>query len=354
MKNTYTAAVQPVLKMIHPVIVLHLNAVKSIILKRKPIFFFLLLSILALESPGQISSADLRTLSRKEDSMATYARNMIVDSFTAGRMRSDSLLVRTMIRSLQIKNSFYYPFDSVLGISRLYAPDSSFRIFSWTLSYDQYYSRQRGAIQMNTPDGSLKLFPLYDVSEISMNIMDSVRTKMNWIGAVYYDMVETEYQGKKFYTLFGIDNNTEMSDKKWIEVLHFNKAGEPLFGGPFFDFRQDTIPRAPQNRIQLEYKEGVRILLRYDPELQMIIYDHLVPEDGEPEKKWTYVPDGDYEGFKWENGRWGHIEKVFDFKLQDGEAPVEKPILDNKGNVNETILQQQSDTNKQKKKSGGG
>lgn len=295
----------------------------------------IILSILCLQlsTYGQkIAPADLKKLRAKEDSLAGYARNLIMDTLTAGRMRSDSFFVKTLLRSLQIRNSFYYPFDSVLGISKIYAPDSSFRLISWVLSFDDYYSRQRGAIQMRTADGSLKLFPLRDVSEISMDIMDSTRTKANWIGAVYYDMVKTEYQGKKFYTLFGIDNNTVMSNKKWIEVLHFSDTGEPLFGGSFFSYANDSLPKPIQKRVQLEYKEDARILLTYDPELQMIVFDHLIPEDGEPEKKWTYIPDGDYEGFQWKNGKWEHVEKIFHFKLEDGEAPVEKPLFKSGGN----------------------
>jgi len=47
-----------------------------------------------------------------------------------------------------------------------------------------------------------------------------------------------------------------------------------------------------------------------------------------------------------------HIDKVFHFKLQDGEAPVEDPILDIKGNKDEKKLQQKSDKNKPGKGSG--
>ncbi len=160
----------------------------------------------------------------KEDTLKELAKDLITDSTIADRMRSDSLFIRTLVRTLEIKNSFYYPFDSVIGVSKLYAPDTSFRIFTWTLSLDDvgYYSRQRGAIQFPTADGSLKLIPLRDCSEFTANPMDSVRTKDNWIGAVYYNIVKTDYQGKKYYTLFGYDNNSAMSNKKWIEVLTFN------------------------------------------------------------------------------------------------------------------------------------
>ena len=60
--------------------------------------------------------------------------------------------------------------------------------------------------------------------------------------------------------------------------------------------------------------------------MDMIIYDHLLSESNEPDKPYTLVPDGDYEGFKWINGQWMHINKVFTFSLKDGEAPMPKPL----------------------------
>ncbi|HSU28853.1 MAG TPA: hypothetical protein VLJ68_10755, partial [Chitinophagaceae bacterium] len=253
-----------------------------------------------------ISSADKKKLFAKEDSLAKLAEMLITDSSTAGRMIADSLFTRTLIRALQIKNSFYYPFDSVIGVSRLYSPDTSFRIITWNIQFDEYYSRQRGAIQFRTPDGSMKLVPLRDNSEFSERPMDSVRNKTNWIGAVYYNMVKTQFKGKDYYTLFGFDPNSAKSSKKWIEVMSFNEKKEPVFGGPYFNFQADSIPGPTQYRYSIEYKKDTRVLVNYIEDLNLILVDHLISETDEPENKWTLVPDGDSEGFKWENGKWMH------------------------------------------------
>ena len=69
----------------------------------------------------------------------------------------------------------------------------------------------------------------------------------------------------------------------------------------------------------------------YDPEMDMIVFDHLISESNEPQKKFTLIPDGDYEGFKWQNGKWVHVEKVFDQKLEDGQEPRPVPLFDEKG-----------------------
>jgi hypothetical protein len=296
----------------------------------------------------KISNADMKKLQAKEDSLRKNAEYLNTDDLPEDRMVSDSIFTKTLVRALQIKNSFYYPFDSLIGISKLYAPDTSFRIFTWVISYDDYYYRQRGAIQFKTADGSLKLLPLRDYSEFTAHPEDSVRTRSNWIGAMYYHIIKTQYKGKNFYTMFGFDNNSASTSMKWIEVMTFNEKNEPIFGGPYFSYEQDSIPKKPQYRYNIEFKKGARVLVDYIDDMGMILVDHLVSENDDPDMKSTYIPDGDQEGFKWENGKWMHVDKVFTFKLQDGQAPVGDPLLDSKGNRNELKLQEKTDKNKTK------
>ena len=317
---------------------------------KKPFIFivaFLFLSVANLQAQ-QIAAADLKKLQQKEDSLKRLVKNVYIDSLTAGRMRSDSQFVKTLVRSLLIKNSFYYPFDSLQGVSKIYSPDSLFRIFSWSISYDDFYSRQKGAIQFKTSDGSLKLVPLIDYYEFTPKPLDSVRTSRNWIGAVYYNIIKTEHNGKAYYTLFGFDDHSVRTSKKWIDVLHFDAKGQPQFGVPF-TFENDSIKRPVQYRHSIEYKKEASTFVNYDPELKMIILDHLISETDEPDKAYTMVPDGDQEAFVWKGGKWVHIDKAFDFKLEDGQAPLPDPIRDGTGTNNEQKLKERSDKNKTKK-----
>lgn len=309
-------------------------------------------------SQQKISSADKRILEKKEDSLKALAKAFLTEAETADRMRQDSLFVKTLLRSLQIKYSFEYGFDSVKGISNLYAPDSTFRIFTWQLSFDNDYAfnRQRGAIQFRTNDGSLKLVPLRDYSEFSDEPLDSVRTKNNWIGAVYYNIIKTDYNGKNYYTLFGFDGNSYRTNKKWIDVLTFDQQGNPVFGNQqYFTFEKE-LKKKPQHRFSIEYKKEASTTLNYDEDMNMILVDHLISETNEPEYAWTFVPDGDYEGFKWLNGKWQHVDKVYtekiDMKGVDpylGNAPVEATILDKDGNHNTQKLDEQNKKNMGKK-----
>ena len=277
-------------------------------------------------------SAFLAEMAAREDSMKAYAFDMVNAHEAAERFRADSIFTRMLVRALKEKHAFSDPFDSLQTISRLYAPDSSFRIFTWQLVQDEATFRRHGAIQMNTADGSLVLYPLLDKTQLVEDIQNAITNNEEWVGAIYYKIIQTSFQNKKFYTLLGYDENSFRSTKKRIEVLSFNN-GKPVFGGPFFSFEKDSLHKPVQARFSIEYKKDGNASIKYDEELGMIIFDHLISENNQPTKKYTYIPDGDYEGFKWENGKWVHIDKVFTFKLQDGQAPVERPVREGKLDV---------------------
>lgn len=309
-------------------------------LKKVFIVSFAFVTIFTLQTNAQLNLSTVNALEQKEDTLQLLSQKMVFDEHANIRFRSDSQFVKTFIRALQIPYSFYYNFDS-LNISKLYAPDSSFKIFTWQLKKDEYVYLQKGAIQMRTPNGSLKLYPLFDNSMFTKNILDSARNRFNWVGAIYYKIIQTKHQGKPYYTLLGFDDFTVNMNKKWIETLHFDVQGEPVFGGNIFSFQNDSIKKPTQSRFCLEYKKEAKAYLNFDKDLNMIIVDHLISETDEPDKKFTYVPDGDYEGFKWNNGQWVHIDKVFNFKLKDGEFPMEAILMDDIGNKDESKIKQQ-------------
>ena len=314
--------------------------------------FLVSISIFSLGVSAQnVPKSGASSLKKMEDSMKAYSRSIIMEKTALQRFTADSVFIRMLVRALKTPHSFDYPFDSLETISRIYSPDSTFRLFSWQFARDENYFRQRGAIQMKTADGSLKLYPLLDMSDFTTSPQDSTRTGQNWIGAIYYGIVMKTFNNKNYYTLLGYDDNNMRTTKKWIEVLSFDNQGRPVFGGPFFSMVSNEIKTSKgAARYCLEYKKEGKARLNYDPELDMIVYDHLISESNEPDKAYTLVPDGDYQGFKWVNGKWSQIDKVFDYKTPEGETPVPEPLKDASGNNNELKLMEQSEKNKLKMK----
>jgi hypothetical protein len=277
------------------------------------------------------SKEDSVELRAKEDSLTALGVKLVDEPDVSNRFQADSQFTRTLVRALKTPYSFEYPFDSLQNISHLYSPDSTFRLFTWEITIDEDNYRRHGAIQMRMPDGSLKLFVLIDRTPEMTRALDTVTNNTYWVGNIYYRIVEKKYNGKKYYTLLGYDEHTFLSTRKWIEVLTFDEEGKPVFGGNYFSFpaTDPDKPAGPISRFMIEYKKDGRARLQYDDDLGLIIYDHLVSESNDQGKPATFIPDGDYEGFRWVNGKWVHIEKVFNFKLMDGQAPVPNPIKPN-------------------------
>ncbi len=304
----------------------------------KKFFILLFLSFIGVYTFAQgIGKAELKVLKQKEDSLKLYSNKIIQGINADNRFNADSMFTRVLVRALKTKNSFHYPFDSLQTISILYSPDSVFRIFTWQLVINENIIRQHGAIQMKTYDGSLKLYGLIDKSDVTTNIADTIGNHNGWIGAIYYKIIAKRSSNQNYYTLLGFDENNIRSSRKIIEVLNFIND-EPVFGGRYFSYEDDGVFKTSHSRYIMEYKKEAGPRLNYDKDLDVIIVEHLVSESNEPAKKWTLVGDGDYEGFKWRNGKWVHVEKVFNVVTPDGQAPVPNPIRDPSGNLDENKL----------------
>ena len=68
---------------------------------KKPLLYLLII-LFATTSFAQvrkITPSDLKVLEKKEDSLKLYAKELVTDSLTNDRMRSDSFFTRVLIRS---------------------------------------------------------------------------------------------------------------------------------------------------------------------------------------------------------------------------------------------------------------
>src|SRR5579863_2959383 len=92
----------------------------------------------------KFSSSEKKDFRKREDSLKKFADDIVFAQEPETRFHADSSFVRMLVRTLKQKNSFDYPFDSLQTISRLYSPDSAFRIFTWQLKKDEYSFYHRG------------------------------------------------------------------------------------------------------------------------------------------------------------------------------------------------------------------
>ena len=281
----------------------------------------------------QIAAKDLAFLKKKEDTLKKIGLQIVQGRDAADRFLADSIFTRVLVRALKTNNSIYYPFDSIINISKIFSPDSAFKIYTWQLMINENTVRQHGAIQIKTTDGSVKLFGLIDKSDITTNMIDTIGDNLGWMGAVYYKVLKKEFGGKAIYTLIGFDENNIKTDKKIMDILEF-VDGKPVFGKKIFIMeKQSSYPKIAA-RFIMEFKKNASPRLTYDAAKDAIIFDELVSETNEPKKKWTLVPDGEQESFKWRDGKWYHIARVMEgTEAANFDAPSQ--IRDAKGNIKE-------------------
>ncbi len=295
------------------------------------IFLFLPLMLAAqkktkVEPASQPTVEAVLNLQGLEDTLGVLGYAIVNDSVEAERFAACRVFITTLVRALKIENSFKYPFERLRSVSILTPPDSSFRIFTWQLFVNDSTYRYYGAIQMN--ERKLKLYPLIDRSfEMPRFPTDEVLPPERWYGALYFNLRQFDTRQGRKYLLFGYDAFEFFEKRKLLDVLIFNKEGKPEFGAAVFEKPDGP----PDLRVYVQYSADAKVKMNWDEQYQMILFDHLIPFPSPFGRDMTQVPDGSYDGYKFEKGHWKYVDKVFDDKQKD--VPFPEPVLDaRKGN----------------------
>ncbi|MBK9336263.1 MAG: hypothetical protein IPM98_06620 [Lewinellaceae bacterium] len=298
-----------------------------------PVLFFISVVLNAQDRgkpAGKLSAEAIEKLHTSEDTLTILSYAVVNDSFPDMRFLACKSLITALVRALKTENSFRYPFERVKSVSILAPPDSSFRIFTWQLFVNDSTYRHYGAIQMNRSE--LKMFPLIDRRFEMTGLPTHEQLLPNrWYGAVYYNLRPFDTREGRKYLLFGFDGYSFFDKRKVLDVLSFSAAGEPVFGAPVFD-RPDEKKSDGEQRIILEYTAEAKVRLNWDEQYDMIVLDHLIPYPSPYTGKMMYIPDGSYDGFKFEKGRWKFVNKIFNDAQE--EAPRPYPVLDEKEKKN--------------------
>ncbi|MBS1629931.1 MAG: hypothetical protein JST27_07710 [Bacteroidetes bacterium] len=286
---------------------------------------FLLLTNEA-KAQGAVAPEDLKVLQQLEDSMSLEADSMYSAFLFDTRIVYSERFARQLVRALKIPNSWSYPFPRVSQkIEILNSPDGAFRIFNWDVIPGVKQRRYYGAIQLASE--KLKLFGLVDYSsELGKGLEDTILTGGKWFGCLYYRIIpETRSDGQKIYTLFGLNTNAFLSNRKVLEPLQLTEQG-PVFGAPIFNVRSEARPSERVNRFILEYKKQVQVGMNWDADNERIYFDQLVSQVNDPHRKYTYVPSGEMDGFKWNGDSWSYLQDIVKIvPRKDGEAPINEP-----------------------------
>lgn len=264
-------------------------------------------------------------LSRMEDSLLVVADSMYHAYIPDFRINYTERFVKQLVQALKQPNSWSYEFPKLKEvINIIYPDDRSFRVFNWVIAPTEVTRRYYGAIQMPTEE--LKLFPLIDYSsELKKCAEDTVLTKGKWYGGLIYRIMPQNVDGETVYTVFSLNASSPLSNKKVLDPLIISDTGV-VFGAQIFEYNSTCKPDRLINRFVLEYKKEVQVSMNWDDEFKAIYFDRLVSQVNDPNRKYTYVPSGQYDGFKWKGDKWSFVQNLIPIDIrEDGEAPVPSP-----------------------------
>lgn len=262
------------------------------------------------------------TIAQLEDSLVTSADSMYSAFLPDTRIKYSERFARQLVQALKIPDSWNYKFEKLnTKINILYPEDQAFRMFNWEIAPTEETRRYYGAIQL--PSTTLKLYGLVDYSQqLGKAEEDTVLSGGKWYGALYYRIHTETVEGQPIYVLFGRNAGGRNSTKKLLEPLHFEAAG-PVFGAPVFNIRSQARPAERVNRFIVEFKKDVQAGMNWDPAQRIIYFDHLVSQVNDPARKYTYVPSGQIDGFRFNGNSFDFVQDIVRIvPRKDGEAPI--------------------------------
>jgi len=264
----------------------------------KKIVFICFLSISLIKINAQ--NVDLEYLIQVESEIAGMFDSLYnLPPGTESLSLNEEILQR-FEQALKLDESVFYPWKKLVKIGKISSKEKRLKIFTWYLTLENGEYQYYGFIQYQSGKKKRmenKVFQLSDHSENMINPEIKNLTAENWYGALYFDMISFTHKKKTFYAILGFDFNTPSSNKKLIEVLQFNRKGQPSFGG---DFKMELDNK---QRIIFEYSRDIVMTLKYDKRLKMIVFDHLSPFNPILSGNYAfYGPDGSYDGLSFEDG----------------------------------------------------
>lgn len=210
-------------------------------------------------------------------------------------LNMDSLIV--------LPGSYAHAFDSVKNVRILASPDQQFRILTWGFRHANdsfsFFGFIQYADENRAPD---KLSDSAHQLGNKESVYHMELAPEQWFGALYFQIEKVSYKKETYYLLLGWNGNTYKTDRKVLDVLHWNEENEARFGLPVFDLGN----KSPyQNRVVWEYKNGANMTLRMEAKKKIITFENIVPADPQAKGIYTlYLPDGTYDFFKFKKGMW--------------------------------------------------
>lgn len=256
-----------------------------------------------------------------DEKLSFYGDVMVSALEPEHRVKSSDAFYQAFKEALDTENVFEKDMQFLQTISVLHPESSNFKLISWQLEKAESTFEYKAFVVFE--DGTYveliqNLKPSADIAYMQLSPQD-------WYGALYYNIKPLD---KGRFVIFGYNGYDQYESVKVADVL-LVKDKEILLGDEIFEDMRE--PETYMNRLMLRYSSDASVNLNYNPGMEMIVFDHLMQRMGRLDGQGiTMIPDGTYEGYKWEKSKWNYIEKLFDHSYGENNAPRPQPVLDNK------------------------
>ena len=271
-------------------------------------------------------SQEYSEFNEREDSLVSGFNELFVNDGTkftlvdSEKVNINNQLVEYFNETLNLEESYAYPFDSIKQIGIIYSQDHELRIITWNIKFDDGTYKYFGFIQHYNK--KKKKFDLWKLNDDSKNMNEPLELALfhnYWYGCLYYQIIEKKNNGNKIYTLIGWDGNNYLSKKKIIEVLYFTKDGLPHFGKKIFKMN-DPNDKTKYKRLIFEYSAEIVMFIKYEERYNKIVFDHLTPHPKSMvNKREFYYNDGSYDALGYNGTRWIYIPEFWATNTKEDE-----------------------------------
>jgi hypothetical protein len=281
---------------------------------RIPLFHVLSTCVVLIASSNIIAQEQGALLKTYTDSLrysqSEDTRFLYNDSFTN--------LLKEM---LDDESPFDLNLDSIkTKVMVLNSEDERMRLISWVVVNDkEEYYNYGVVIHRKRKRSTQRVFWLNDHIEEHSDSLFEEYNEENWPGALYYRIQHFKKRRKHYYCVLGMDGNTSFSNRKIIDVLSVDRSGELHIGAPVF--HKIKYDYTPQYRVFFEYADQSSMLLRFEKEEKLIVFDKLMPSNPSAKGKYQYyIPSGGFDYYKLaRKGKWIFSTALNEFDLQGNE-----------------------------------
>ncbi len=221
------------------------------------------------------------------------------------RVDAHNNFLQLLNHTLSLKKSYLYSFNDIEYLSVLQPKNKKFKIFTWFLPLKNGSVEYFGIIQKCKKNGKkCETYYLQETLDINNNNLYTELQTEDWYGCLYYEIIPVKFGKETYYTLLGWDGNDAITTKKIIDVLYIPKKKHPVFGADIF--------KNTQYRMVIEYSSQYPISLKYDKDLEYIVFDHLEPMDGMSTNNFSiYATNLSYDILKKTENGWELEENIY-------------------------------------------